>query len=446
MTRKIVFIAFAVAAATLSAEAGAACDLTIQVSSTNPPTPADGVTWNGCGASGTSVQSALDRIQLSGGGSLKLSGPGTLLVKQPLRVYNGTQLYGDPARTPYGMKLIGENALSNCSIGGGFRHPHCPVIKIENQLSTSSANNVVIWNLHIDGNSPGKPLSAPGVQISNSNNVLITYNRISGARTFGVAISDSDNTRVAYLTLEMVRKSGSEPEGGSGVWIKQSDATVLEHSLITGPGWYAAGIPQGDYRAGPNAAPTMDLVAVYGSAGNTIRHNTITHGNTAAIYLAACEDPQVCSPVGYNAARVSSATIWNNDISYFRQHGIDVANTDQSYFFTNRVSNSGDSALAMGDAHYNEVRFNTFNGVGQSGGTQDGALKFLWASSNNLVSNNDIYGAGSDYAVGFATGAAPPYAGSPTANTVSGNNLWAGSLGYIGGATAGNVVSPNNQY
>jgi len=421
-------------------------DLSIVIgTSSSSLVAADAVSWAGCGTSGTSVQSALNAINSSGGGGLKLTGPGSLLVKAPLQIYNNTRFYGDPARSPYGMVLVGDNRTSSCSSGGTFRHGNCPIIIVTDQ-NAYSADNVTIWNIHFDGSRSGYPLSAPAVSVVRSTGVVIIYAKINGARTGGVSIRQSAGTNIKYLSLDMARSTSGEPEGGAGVWIAQSTGTVLENSLIEGKPYYDAGLPVSDPNSSAGAAPTMDLVASYGSSGTVIRHNSISYSNTAGVYLAACTAAVVCANPGWNTAREVNATVWDNQIRYFRQHGIDVADTDDSHVDTNQVQNTGYASLALGNSHNNVVRYNTFVGSG-SVGSWDAGLLFLWGSSGNYVAANDIKGLNSSYAVYFRAGnGAPVQNTDPQGNIVTGNNLWMGGAGYVGGVLPGNTYIPNNLY
>lgn len=76
--------------------------------------------------------------------------------------------------------------------------------------------------------------------------------------------------------------------------------------------------------------------------------------------------------------------------------------------------------------------------------TPRGTMHFLWGSSNNSVSGNYFYGAGVDYAV-YLRPASDGF-GNPAGNVITGNSLWSGSAGYIGGYTTGNTVTPNTLY
>ncbi len=441
------FFAAVVAPALSIPVSGVACDVTISIGTSSTSVIRDDqVNWSGCGTVGTTIQSALNSIGASGGGTLKLSGPGTLLVTQPLNIFRNTVFHGDTARTPYGMRIIGETTTSSCSTGGSYRHQHCPVLRVADQNTAGTNQNVTIWNIEIDGGSSSRPLSGSAIEITRSNNVKILHTKISGARRTGIAVADSRYVHIDYLSLVMVRKTGGEPEGGAGVWIKQSRDTILEHSDVSSPTYYASGVPSSDPRATASSAPTMDLVAVYGGSGNTVRHNTISYGNTAGVYLAACEDPGVCSPSGIQTARVSNATVWNNTIHHFRQHGLDVANTNSTSIVTNVVYFIGYDPLVLADSHNNTVRYNTLSLGNKHGGYMEGALTLGWGSSYNIISNNDIHADALPYAVYIDPPFAPPYASAAVNNTITSNKLWDGSMGYFGGQVANNVTSPNTLY
>jgi hypothetical protein len=418
----------------------ASCALVINVNS--QLAPAENIPWAGCNSTGVGVQSALDHVASLGGGEIKLTGSGSVLVGPALKVGNRTTIYGDPSRAPYGMTMIGANC-------GSSSYRACPIFLVQNQTSSSNNGgaNIVIQNLDFDGTNSSFPLVAPAVDIQNSNKVRVLSSRIRGARRFGITVLKSTDIFIQSLSLDLVRSSSGEPEGGAGIWITQSVRTTLENSTITEQ-YYLAGLPQGDSRASASAPPTMDVVASYGSTNTVIHHNTIKYGNTAGIYIAACTDPGTCSPVGTSTARDVGATLWDNDIQYQREYGIDIANADQVSVLTNRVSFVGDSPISLADVRNSSVQWNTLSEGSSNPTTIDGlpksTLYLQWGSTGNYVANNSIYGGGAAYTV-FFQGTHPLY-GSVTSNQVINNSLWTGAIGHFGGAVNGNTIAPNSTY
>jgi parallel beta-helix repeat protein len=96
------------------------------------------------------------------------------------------------------------------------------MLKVHRQSADPPEANITIWNIHFDGTSAGRPLAAAAISVEDSSKVVIAHNRIDGARKFGVTVSNSSNTTIKFLSLEMVRSSSGEPEGGAGVWNRQS--------------------------------------------------------------------------------------------------------------------------------------------------------------------------------------------------------------------------------
>lgn len=404
-----------------------ACEITVNVPA--QLTPAQNVNWSAPCGTGVGVQAALNAIESSGGGALLLTGQGSLLVSQSISVGSNTTVYGDTARQPYGMIIVGDN-----SPGLSFRKVDDPIFVV------SQKSNVTFWNLEFDGNQPARPLCGQVIEIQNSStNVLVVYCKVVGARQRGIAIRDSSYVTVRYLTLVMRRSGGAEPEGGAGIWLSSCQRCTIEHNDISGPTYYASGPPISDPNHWAGAAPTMDLVASYGGRHNAFQHNNITSGNTAGIYLA-CLGVQTNCPAD---KREVSPTVWNNTVHHFRQSGLDLASCDDLTVVTNRVYTIDHSPVAIADSHGGIVQWNTLYDGGLLGvpGQLFGALHLLWGTSDIQATNNDIHGGQNNYSVYIKAGSE----GFPDCvnNTVTNNNLWAGQSGYFGGLVSGNVTSPN---
>lgn len=415
---------------TLAPETVFACEITINVPS--QLTPAHNISWSAPCGTGVGVQAALNAIEGSGGGALLLTGQGSLLVSQSISVGNNTTVYGDPARQPYGMVIVGEN-----STGRSYRQVDDPIF-IVNQKS-----NVTFWNLEFDGNQPSRPLCGQAIEIQNSStNVLVVYCKVVDARQRGITIRDSSYITVRYVALSMRRSTGTEPEGGVGIWLYNSQHCTIEYNEISSPTYYASGPPISEPNHWPGAAPVMDLVASYGGSYNAFQHNHISSGNTAGIYLA-CRGEQTNCPAD---RREESPTVWDNTIHHFRQSGLDLASCDDMTVVTNRVYTIDHSPLAIADSHGGIVQWNTLYDGGRLviPGQVFGALYLLWGTSGIQATNNDIHGDLNNFSVYIKAGSE----GFPDCvnNTVTNNNLWVGSSGYFGGVTSGNTTSPNTLY
>lgn len=407
----------------------AACDLVLPVS--NPLTPADAIPWSGCGASGSGVQRALDLVANLGGGSVMLSGGGSLLVGAPLRIQNRTTLFGDPARTPYGMVVVGDNADAACNPGPAYRDRDCPVIQVFGQdAAPAGGANVTIFNLDIDGGTPGRPLNN-AISVLQSTGVAILYNRIRGARWKGIEDANTNGTRIEYLTLDMVRRTGPDAEvGGAGVWFSRSANATLANSFIASPTYFETGVPDWDSRHGPNASITMDLVSAQGTTGTRIVGNTLLASNTSGIYLSADVD-----------VRVRSAFIANNTVTDARQHGIDLANCDNVEVTGNVVTNAGDAGILIADCHGGYFQGNTIAGAAQNATyyAPRGSFQLSAGSSDNTITGNDVRAArNAEYSV-YSFSDNPAY--GPTArNAFTCNAMVSGTLGMFGGVPSGKTV------
>lgn len=407
-----------------------ACDISVNVPS--QLTPAQSVNWSAPCGTGVGVQAALSAIESSGGGALLFTGQGSLLVSQSLNVGSNTTVYGDTARTPYGMTIVGENSPDL-----SYRKVDDPIFIVREK------SNVTFWNLEFDGNQPGRPLCGQAIEIQNSSaNVLVVYCKVAGARQLGVAIRDSSYVTVRYLTLIMSRSNGTEPEGGAGIWMSSCQHCTIENNEISSPTYYATGPPDSDPNHWVNAAPVMDLVASYGGRYNAFQHNNISSGNTAGIYLACLGQQTDCPAAG----RESSPTVWDNTVHHFRQSGLDLASCDDLNVVTNRVYTIDHAPVSIADCHGGVVQWNTLydGGLLVPSGQVFGALYLLWGTSGIQATDNYVHGAQDNFSVYIKAGSE----GFPDCvnNTVTNNKLWAGLSGHFGGLSSGNVISPNEFY
>lgn len=427
----------------LSGSATAACNITITIPSAL--TSSDAVSWAACGSSGTTIQSALNHVAGQGGGSVKLTGPGSVLVRSPLVVGYATTLYGDSAVT-YGMTLIGESNPPGCTYSSdGYRHFGCPIVRVSNLTANPPAglHNATIWNLKFDGTTSGRPLTAPAVSIGNSKKVLVTNTYATGVRYMAYEVGNSPDTDLVHVSADLTKGTGAfvDTVSGAGIWIFRSNGTLVDSAQVFAIGHYNAGYPS-------STNPTRDLVLVSGSSNVDIVGSLLKYTNTAGVYVTCDPTPTSDCPGSPANPRSSNITVWDNDIQYTRQHGIDIAYTDNADVLTNRIYDVGHAGIALAGVTGGDTRFNTIKRSGKETvklPTQSyGALLILEGTNNLTVSDNHFYGstpAGQTrYSVFFQ-----PWSGTPaqTGNQVINNQLWAGTSGYIGGASAGNTISPN---
>jgi hypothetical protein len=436
------FRAFLMASSFIAPASHAVCNIDITVPSAL--TPSDNVAWTGCATSGTTIQSALDRVASQGGGAVKLKGTGTVLVRAPLNVGYKTTLYGDTIGT-YGMTLVPGANVPTCT-PGSYRPFNCPLVRV-NGLSTPPAaggRNAEVWNLKFQG-SAGYALTAPAVSVNNSTHVHLTNLYAVGARYNAFEIGNSLYSNLSYVSADLEKGSGAPVDSGgaAGIWILLSKKTVVDRAQIFAPGHYNAGYPSA-------SNPPRDLVAVHGSEDVDIIHSNLKHTNAAAVFVNRCDgSTPVCT--GSNANKRSKrVTVWDNDVQYTRQHGLDIAYTDSPFVYTNRISDIGHAGIALAAVTGGEVMFNTSQRTGKEASnlpTQSyGVLLIKWGTNSVLVQQNHLYG--TTALIARSSVYFESWFGSPaqTSNTITSNSLWKGTSGWFGGTTAGNTISPNNQY
>jgi Right handed beta helix region len=404
-------------------------------------------------ASSLGIQSALTSIASAGGGTLKLTGSGSVLVDSltSLNVGSNTTLEGDPAQSPYGMTIVGAN-----DTGLSYRSLGYPLLNI------NGASNVTIWNLDFEGNVSGQNLCAPAISITNgSSPILITYNKINYALTRGVVIENSTGVTVQYLSLFMNRSwSGSIPEGGTGIYCLTCASVTLQNNYVSASDYYFSGPPTSDPRTGsapstttacvpnPNCvkAATMDVVAFYAGSNNNISSNTIQYSNTAGVYLAA-----------YGGVNETGTTIASNTISYMRQSGLDIAPCTNCYISGNSVSYSDLANLSLYTCSGGTVTGNTLSIGGRwldGLHYNDGSLSIRSSTTGVSATYNYIYGNAGGTSGNWAVWFDQPAAGYPypQSNSVSNNDLWSGrpTGNYTGGNYTGwntlNTLSGNTNH
>lgn len=362
-----------------------------------------------------------------------------LAVTNKLTVYSNTELRGGKAPTgqDFGAVLCGENSAQ-------MPYRFEPMIRIG--AAVGLTGNVLIHNLEFTGK-----LAYSVIEIINANvlpglptlpdaggfGVSILFNRITGSRGAGINCNDSRRVQVKYLSMVAVRKPSSDPdntEGGQSIRFVQCHDSSIENNILSAPDFYKPGpsVGSGNIRvctgAGPqyegcldpkaaNLARTHELIGAYGSQRNMIAHNRLSFTNTAAIYLA-----RFCTKAnaGYdcpdaNLIRSSDNVIWNNDIQFTRELGIDLETADRVQVLTNRVRNTDSAGIALADTHGGVLSYNVFSRTGlvplSQFGKRDGqrfgdagpmgAIYFNWKSTGNILSENIIDETFADYAVFF---------------------------------------------
>lgn len=377
---------------------------------------------------------------------MKLTGPGTVLVRNPLVVGYGTTLYGDNS-TSYGMTLVGDNNPPACTYSSdGYRHFGCPIILVNNLTLSPppGTHNATVWNLKFDGSIPNRPLTGPAVSIRNSTRVLVTNTYATGVRYIAYEVGNSPYTDLVHTSADLKKGTGAFVDGVSaaGIWLFKSDDSLVDSAQIYAYDYYAAGYPGA-------ANPTRDLVLVSGSSNVSVVRSQLKYTNTASVYVTCDPTPSSDCPGNPANPRSSNITIWDNDIQFTRQHGIDIAYTDNADVLTNRIYDVGHAGIAVAGVVGGDILFNTVMRSGKETinlPTQSyGALLVLEGTTGITVSSNDFYGspiaAQTRFSIFFQ-----PWSGTPsqTSNVVTNNQLWRGTSGYIGGATAGNTIAPNS--
>ena len=306
-----------------------------------------------------SIQGDLNSIAAAGGGTLTLSGAGSLLVSATLNIGDNVQLAGDasnPQGNEYGMTIVGAPDT-------GMTYRTQPVVSINGKQSAS------IYNLFFDGNQPGYILCGAAITGDSSTSGTVINVAIQGARDFGVTAIYASSFTIQYLSLTLKRATpgSTESEGGAGVWCRGCTGAILDSAYIYANDYYNAGPPQGDGRAGqaplptadpltaPYNAPPMDLVSFTDGSSNTIRHCHLGYGNTAGVYLAK---------FSINGGE-SGDVVWDNTVDHFRENGLDIADCSNCSIVTNVVTNSELCDLLLADTTNAEVEWNSFNTSGR---------------------------------------------------------------------------------
>ncbi len=417
----------------------AALDLAIQVPSKLTP------------ASSLRVQEKLDLIARAGGGTLTLSGTGSLLVdlsrkprngrphQVPLRVGKGVRLKGDGESQEaggYRMTIVGSP-----DEGQSFRT--VPVVSLDRSESAT------VDGILFDGRQTGYILCAAAITAYYSRSAAITHVTIQGSRKFGVAAKGASYLTIQDLDLTINRATpgSTEPEGGAGIWCAECDHVVLDSSRIYSYEYYKAGPPSGsgDARAGtqtppetadpitaPYNAPAMDLVAFYDGSNNAVRRCRIGYGNAAGIYLA--KD---------TGGGETGDLVWDNTVDHVRENGLDIAGCTNCFVLSNTVTNSELSDLLLAFTTNARVENNTLDTSGrwpitwQAAGNLNGAgigsLELLGHTIGSKINGNVIHASYSPYAIWFWY-----YGGVPASNTVTANQMWrSGSNPCIGSGGEG---------
>jgi hypothetical protein len=417
------------------------------------------------------IQSKLDQIAAANGGTLTLTGPATASVlvveTNGLQVSSNTTLRGDPANPK--MVLVGENTP-------GLNYRAWPLIQVVGATS-SAATPATLYNLDIEGGTtgPSRPLGTYAIWIQNSSYVQIVYDTIAGARTFGIAATSTSNLTIQYLSLGITRKALNEStaynEGGAGIWCGAlagvpgsfgcQNAQVL-NSYVHADDYFNSGPPSdtGDPRVGttppPTAIPPTDsrgpakstvLIEFSDGSNNTFAHNSLYYSNTAAIFLFP----------GVNGTGENGDVIWDNHIAYCRQAGLDIDKASNLDILTNTMTTYFEGSIiglansTCDTAPGKGIQFNTLDKGGNwllpNQYPNDFGAFQLQGNTHGCteITNNYIHGSNNPYAVYFFELVNPLR--EPNGNTVTNNNLWSGTSGYLNGHYTGwntlNTVSPN---
>ena len=402
----------------------AALDLTIQV-------PGELTS-----ASSLGLQERLNLIARSGGGTLTLTGAGSLLVDVrrssrhgkvravQLQLGNGVRLRGDgdAHEGGYGMTIVGSP-----DDGASFRT--IPIVSLDRSQSAA------VDNILFEGDRAGYILCAAAIAAYGSKGAIVTHVSIQGSRRFGIAAKAASYLTIQDLDVILKRATpgSAEPEGGAGVWCAECDHAILDSSRIYSYDYYNSGPPgnSGDPRVGvqtapetadpiqpPYNAPAIDLVAFYDGSNNAIRRCHIGYGNSAGIFLAK------------DTGRGETGDlVWDNTIDHVRQNGLDIASCENCVILANTVTNCDLSDLLLAFTTNARVEHNTLDTSGRwpntwmdSGnlhGAGIGSLELLGNAIGSQIGANTIRASYSQYAIWFWY-----YQGVPASNTVTANQMW----------------------
>jgi parallel beta-helix repeat protein len=146
----------------------------------------------------------------------------------------------------------------------------------------------------------------------------------------------------------------------------------------------------------------------------------------------------------------SNDHVENNTISFFRQHGMDIASCTSCVIETNTVSDSDLANLSLADSSGGTVKFNQLYLGGRwltLFGNGNGSLTVASNTTSTMISQNDILGnpggGPGNWAVWFFENGMPcPGTACPSSNVVISNDFWSGLP--TGNYTGGNYPSWNS--
>lgn len=385
-------------------------------------------------------------------------------------------------RPPSNMSIHGDYTNKTTIIGGWDRNPLAAIFYVEHQnnVSFQGLRFIGYTYTHCDPIQPDNcwevegPLESKAIQIDNSAAYYENYTINSCefvSRRFAISVDTAKNTNIIYNQIEMKRHPNhNETEGeGAALWIRNTQDTKIIGNYITSPDYYYAGIPDEVYEPRTPKATGIkakDQIAIYGGKRIEILQNILEKGNTSGIWINCLNIKKTVQCMDTNRY-AEDVIIYDNDISKFRQHGIDIAyatsgqniNTGKHHMIvSNTVFDTELSSLSFGHAHYFYTAYNKFNRACTAPWPLSilklGTINLLEGSSNNFIYHNEVYGtnnqASCQDAVHFcdASNYQISYCGDEESinNVVTQNTLWRGAEGYVGGKTTNNSIYGNTEY
>jgi parallel beta-helix repeat protein len=388
---------------------------------TNALTKAETVQWVCPPDSGTGLNSAINYASGKGGGTITLSGSGSLLVSNTIAMKNNVTLSGPSPESPF--SIIGANTS-----GYSYRKASHFVIQATN------CTNIAIQYLSLDGDISGYGCAGPMIKFKGCTNVTLLGSEIISQRS-GVFTELSSNVHIASNNIT-ITLSGTDQDdaGGAGVWINTCTDCEAVSNFIDSYEVWEAGPANWRSDAWETSVGACDHVAIYGKSRNIlVSGNTFQYGNAAAVYVKGVTNGLI--------------RIQDNMCSNFRENGIDISQSTHLLMSGNTVQHTASAGITLARevtgciVRDNEVSHNS-QGVGQPSPPTWNAPCTVWRGAYaNAIYNNTFDGSAESYCVYGVN--LPHYDGFPDSvdNIVEDNMVYSGTADYYGGWS--NSVSDN---
>jgi parallel beta-helix repeat protein len=249
-------------------------------------------------------------------------------------------------------------------------------------LDLNGVTSVQIQNLVVDGNAQvfdaGIRVRGGGSATIQQTTIRNTYNNGTGILGYGIRVGDNGDVlgsltpgtaKIQNSTITNYNKGGIIVDG-------QGSSATIQNNTITGS------------TTDPNGLTTVSQIGVQVSNGASgrVQNNTITHN-----YF---DFTSTIVALGVEIFNTTAATVVNNNNLPANESGIEVKQSSNVQVLNNDVDNGAFDGIILTQATNNLVKNNEVNGAGGDGIT-------VQSSSNNDIENNEAEcGSGSGLFVG----------------------------------------------